>query len=218
MQTRPEGRLVLGPPSQMVSEIHSLSVPRQDVPIHLSPIRAGIRPTYLHQNTQTSNRDSKKDGHPDNSLSGRYAHYEQHLRGCQERHHDFEINSREFRISDQREEIHICSCTDHRIPGNHGGLYGHEVSPPKREGCCYSERVSPLGKQSSLLFKSTLSHNREVNVLQNCSSSSPPSLSGDPTYEEQQHPSSRSHPLRLTFGSPCPRGPQVVGRQSLPGK
>ena len=183
VQTRPQRRLSLGPPSQAVSEIHPLSVPRQDVPIHLSPIWADIRPTYLHQNTQTSNMDSKKDGHPDNSLSGRYAYYEQHLRGCQERHHDFEINSREFRISNQHGEIHICSCTDHRIPGNHRGLHDNEVSPPRRESCCYSERVSPLGKQSSHLFKSTLSHNRKVNFLQNCSSSSPSSLSGDPTFE-----------------------------------
>ena len=218
VQTRPERRLFLGPPSQAVSEIHPLSVPRQDVPIHLSPIRADIRPTYLHQNTQTSNRDSKKDGHPDNSLSGRYAHYEHHLRGCQERHHDFEINSREFRIPNQHGEIHICSCTDHRIPGNHRGLHDNEVSPPRRESCCYSERVSPLGKQSSHLFKSTLSHNREVNFLQNCSSSSPSSLSGDPTFEEQQHASPGSQQRRHTFGSSCPRGPQVVGRQSLPGK
>ena len=218
VQTRPERRLFLGPPSQAVSEIHPLSVPRQDVPIHLSPIRTDIRPTYLHQNTQTNNRDSKEDGHPDNSLSGRYAHHEQHLRGCQERHHDFEINSREFRISNQHGEIHICSCTDHRIPGNHRGLHDNEVSPPRRESCCYSERVSPLGKQSSHLFKSTLSHNREVNFLQNCSSSSPSSLSGDPTFEEQQHASPGSQQRRHTFGSPCPRGPQVVGRQSFPGK
>lgn len=80
VQTRPEGRLFLCPPSQAVSEIHSLSVPRENVPIHLSPIRAGIGPTHLRQNTQTSNRDFKKNGNPDNSLSGRYAHYKQHLR------------------------------------------------------------------------------------------------------------------------------------------
>ena len=123
VQTRPEGRLFLGPPSQAVSEIHPLSVSRQDVPIHLSPIRADIRPTHLHQNTQTSSRVSKKDGRPDNSLSGRYAHYEQHLRRCQKRYHDFEVNSREFRISNQHGEIHICSSTDHRIPGNHRGLH-----------------------------------------------------------------------------------------------
>ena len=71
VQTRPEGRLFLGPPSQAVSEIHPLSVPRQDVPIHLSPIQADIRPTHLHQNTQTSNRVFQKDGRPENSLSGR---------------------------------------------------------------------------------------------------------------------------------------------------
>ena len=188
MQTLPEGRLFLGPPSQAVSEIHPLSVPRQDVPIHVSSIRADIGPTRLYQNTQSSNRDSKKDGYPDNSLSGRYAHYEQHLRGCQKRHHDSEINSTKFRISDQRGEIHICSCTDHRVPRNHRGLHNYEVSPPRRESCCYSERVSPLGKQSSRLSKSTLSYNRKVNFLQNCSSSSPPSVSGDPTFEEQQHP------------------------------
>ena len=218
VQTRPEGCLFLGPPSQAVSEIHPLSVPRQDVPIHLSPIRADICPTHLHQNPQTSNRVSKKDGCPDNSLSGRYAHYEQHLRRCQKRHHDFEVNSREFRISNQHGEIHICSCTDHRIPGNHRGLHEHEVSPPRRESCCYSEGVSPIGKQSSHLLKSTFSHNREVNFLQNCSSSSPPSLSGDPTFEEQQHVSPGSQQLKHTFGSSCPRGPQVVGRQSLPCK
>ena len=33
VQTRPEGRLFLCPPSQAVSEIHPLSVPRQDIPI-----------------------------------------------------------------------------------------------------------------------------------------------------------------------------------------
>ena len=178
VQTGPKERLFLSPPSQAVSEIHLLSVPRQDVPIHLPPIRADIRSTHLHQNTQTSNRDSKKDRHPDNSLSGRYAHYEQHLRGCQKRHHDFEVNSREFRISDEHGDIYICSSTDHRIPGNHRGLHDHEVSPPRRESCCYSERVSPLSKHSSPLFKSTFSHNREVNFLQSCSFSSPPSLSG----------------------------------------
>ena len=94
----------------------------------------------------------------------------------------------------------------------------NEVSPPRRESCCYSERVSPLGKQSSHLFKSTLSHNREVNFLQNCSSSSPSSLSGDPTFEEQQHASPSSQHHRHTFGSSCPRRPQVVGRQSFRGK
>ena len=108
--------------------------------------------------------------------------------------------------------------TDHRIPGNHHGLHDNEVSPPRRESCCYSERVSPLGKQSSHLFKSTLSHNREVNFLQNCSSSSPSSLSGDPTFEEQHRSSPGSQQRRHTFGSSCPRRPQVVGRQSFPGK
>ena len=140
------------------------------------------------------------------------------LEGARKDIHDFEINSREFRISNQHREIHICCCTDHRIPGNQRGLHDNEVSPPRRESCCYSERVSPLGKQSIHLFKSTLSHDREVNFLQNCSSSSPSPLSGNPTFEEQQRASPGSQQCRHTFGSSCPRGPQVVGRQSFPGK
>lgn len=39
----------------------------------------------------------------------------------------------------------------------------------------------------SRLCKSTFSYYRKVNFLENCSSSSPSSLSGDPTFEEQQH-------------------------------
>ena len=70
------------------------------------------------------------------------------LEGARKDIHDFEINSGEFRLCNQHREIHICSCTDHRIPGNQRGLHDNEVSPPRRESCCYSERVSPLGKQS----------------------------------------------------------------------
>ena len=191
MQTRPEGRLFLGPPSQAVSEIHPHSVPRQDVPIHVSSIRADIGPTHLHQNTQTSNRDSKKDGYPDNSLSGRYAHYEQHLRGCQKRNHDSEINSTKFRISDQRGEIHICSCTDYEF-------LGIIVDSTTMRFLLPGEKVAVIQKESRHLVSSQvaslsqLSHiNRKVNFLQNCSSSSPPSVSGDPTFEEQQHPPPR---------------------------
>ena len=71
---------------------------------------------------------------------------------------------------------------------------------------------------SQVTSLSQLSHNREVNFLQNCSSSSPSSLSGDPTFEEQQHASPGSQQRRNTFGSSCPTRPQVVVRQSLPGK
>lgn len=65
MQTRPERCIFHSPPSQTVSEIHPLSVPREGISIHLSPIQAVLSPTNFHQVTQTSNRDSKENGYPD---------------------------------------------------------------------------------------------------------------------------------------------------------
>lgn len=152
MQTRPERCIFHGSHSELVSEIHPLSVPREDISIHLSPIRAVISPTNFHQVTQTGNRDSRK-----------------------------------LRISDKHGEIHIHPCTGHRIPGNHRGLHKYDVSPPRRESSCNPEGVSSLGKLTSSFSQSELSYNREVNLLQNRSSSGPLTLSGDPTFEKQQH-------------------------------
>lgn len=119
--------------------------------IHLSPIWTVISPTNFQQVTQTSNRDSKENGYLDDSLSGRYAHNEQHLRRCQGRHLNSEIYSRELRISDKHGRIHIHPCTGHRIPGSHRGLHKHDVSPPKCESRC-----NPEGKQTSSFSKSAI--------------------------------------------------------------
>lgn len=115
-------------------------------------------------------------------------------------------------------KIHIYPRTGHRIPGNHRALHKHGLSPPRRESCCNSGRVSPLGKQSSGRSKSALSYNRKVDLLQNYSPSSPPSLSQDPTFEEQQHAppgtlySSQQCKNTCTSGSSYSRGSKMVGR------
>ena len=183
VQTRPERCIFHGSHSELVSEIHPLSVPREDISIHLSPIRAVISPTNFHQVTQTGNRDSRK-----------------------------------LRISDKHGEIHIHPCTGHRIPGNHRGLHKYDVSPPRRESSCNPEGVSSLGKLTSSFSKSALSYNREVNLLRNRSSSGSLTLSGDLTFEKQQHSLPACQQCRYSSGSPCSRGSKLVGRQSSPRK
>ena len=73
-----------------------------------------------------------------------------------------------------------------------------------------SSQVTSLIQLSHIIGKLT---SCKTAVLQ-----APPTFEGDPTFEEQQLVSPGSQQLRHTFGSSCPRGPQVVGRQSLPGK
>lgn len=172
---------------------------------------------FTKNSTQPSNRDSEKNGNPDNNLSGRYAHLEHTLEGARE---DFLIKlilgNLGFLINIKK--IHIYPRTGHRIPGNHRALHKHGLSPPRRESCCNSGRVSPLGKQSSGRSKSALSYNRKVDLLQNYSPSSPPSLSRDPTFEEQQHAppgtlySSQQCKNTCTSGSSYSRGSKMVGR------
>ena len=104
------------------------------------------------------------------------------------------------------------------IPGNHRGLHKYDVSPPRRESSCNPEGVSSLGKLTSSFSQSALSYNREVNLLRNRSSSGSLTLSGDLTFEKQQHSLPACQQCRYSSGSPCSRGSKLVGRQSSPRK
>ena len=111
------------PFTRQIPKIHPLSIPREDISIHLSPIRVNLSPMHLHQGTQTNSGYSKENGYPDSNLSRRHAHHEQHLPGCPGRHPNPEVHSRESRISDKHGKIHFHPCAGHRIPGNPCKLY-----------------------------------------------------------------------------------------------
>ena len=48
-------------------EIHPLPIQRENVSIHLSPIRVNIPPLHFYQSAQTNYRHAKENGCPDNS-------------------------------------------------------------------------------------------------------------------------------------------------------
>ena len=56
MQARPEGCTFHHPFTSQIPNIHLLSIQREDISIHLSPIRINLSPTHLHQGTQTNSR------------------------------------------------------------------------------------------------------------------------------------------------------------------
>jgi len=63
--------------------------------------------TFTKQGTQTNSGYSKENGYPDNNLSRRHAHYEQHFQGCPGRHPNPEVHSRESRSSDKHGKIYF---------------------------------------------------------------------------------------------------------------
>ena len=82
VQTGPEGCIFHHPSPCQASEIHPLSIRRENLSIQLSPIRANISPSHFHQGSQTNCGHAKKNGCPDDSLFERHAHYEEHLTAC----------------------------------------------------------------------------------------------------------------------------------------
>ena len=224
MQTRPERRLFLGSPSQAVSEIHPLSDQRQDVPIHLSSILADIGPTHLHQNTQTSNRDSKKDVGPHNVYLHDMLIMNSTLEGARKdimilksilENLGFLINmEKSIFVAVQIIEflgIIVDSTTMRYL------LPDEKVAVIQKE-CRYlvSSQVASLSQLSHIIGKLTSCKTevlqaplqyRGIQHLKNSNTTPPP-----------PPPAQGSQQLRHTFGSSCLRGPQVVGRQSSPCK
>ena len=80
-QARPEGCVFHHPFARQIPNIYPLLIQREDISIHLSPIRVNLSPTHLHQGTQTNSGYSEENGYPDNNLSRQHAHYEQHFQG-----------------------------------------------------------------------------------------------------------------------------------------
>ena len=81
-----------------------------------------------------------------------------------------------------------------------------------QEECCHlvSSQVASLSQLLHIIVK--------LNSCKTAVLQAPLHYRGDPTFEEQQHAPPGSQPLRHTFGSSCPRGSKVVGRQSSPCK
>ena len=160
---RPEGRILCNSDTPITSEIPAVSIPRENLPLHLPSLWTLLRPMGVHKDSETSPGCVTPERDSDDCLHRRHTPYSRVQGASSGSVSSCSIPTRVSGIHHQHREICAHPRSDHRVLGSHSQLHQYGATTSSCQDKTDSSRVSTDNEDG----RANLSPNTSTPIGQN---------------------------------------------------
>ena len=138
---RPEGHILCNSDTPITSEIPAVSIPRENLPLHLPSLWTLLRPMGVHKDSETSPGCVTPERDSDDCLHRRHTPYSRVQGASSGSVSSCSIPTRVSGIHHQHREICAYPRSDHRVLGSHSQLHQYGATTSSYQDKTDSSRV-----------------------------------------------------------------------------